>query len=91
VLCDRLLRTRLLRNGSFWLYMAVMFVFMFLVNGYLTWRPVVMYGRSFFLGLRVFSIPLEDFLYGFSLIALTIILWEHFRGAPRSDRDPGRS
>jgi lycopene cyclase domain-containing protein len=81
---DRLLRTGLLRKGSFWVFMSVMFGFMVIANGYLTWRPIVLYGEDHYLGIRLFTIPVEDFLYGFSLIAMSVILWEFFRA--RSDR-----
>jgi lycopene cyclase domain-containing protein len=57
---------------------AVMFGFMLLANGYLTWRPIVIYGEAFNLGIRLWTIPVEDFFYGFSLIGLTVILWEYF-------------
>lgn len=62
------------------MYIAVMFFFKQIFNGYLTWRPVVIYGREFFLGLRLGTIPLEDFLFGFSMIALTVVIWEKVKG-----------
>ena len=75
---DFVLRTRLFVNKKFWVFWAVMFVLIFIINGYLTWRPIVLYGESFYLGIRLFSIPVEDFLFGFSLITFNIILWEYF-------------
>jgi len=50
-----------------------------LVNGYLTGKQIVMYRPQFFLGLRIGSIPLEDFLFGFSMVTMTIIFWEYFK------------
>lgn len=79
VLLDRVLGTRLLVRGTFWVFIAVMFGFKLLVNGYLTWRPIVLYGDGHYLGIRLVTIPLEDFLYGFSLLSITIIIWEFFR------------
>lgn len=76
VLLDRSLKTRLTGRVEFWIFMAVMFGFKLLFNGYLTWRPIVLYGEPFFLNLRLGTIPIEDFLFGFSLITLTVILWE---------------
>jgi lycopene cyclase domain-containing protein len=55
-----------------------MFIFILIINGYLTWRPIVIYGEAFYLGIRVFTIPVEDFLFGFSLITLNLIIWECF-------------
>jgi lycopene cyclase domain-containing protein len=79
VLLDRLLRTRLTSRADFWIFMAVMFGFKIIFNGYLTWRPIVLYGGRFFLNHRLETIPLEDFLFGFTMITLTIVLWESAR------------
>jgi lycopene cyclase domain-containing protein len=78
VAIDYLLKTRVTTQGKFWVFIVVMFLFKILVNGYLTARPIVLYGEEFFLGVRVFTIPLEDFLFGFSLITLSVVLWEYF-------------
>jgi lycopene cyclase domain-containing protein len=75
---DWILKTGLTRMKAFWVYIAIMFGFKVLVNGYLTWRPVVRYGSEFFMNIRLFTIPLEDFLFGFSLITLSVLLWEYF-------------
>jgi len=52
----------------------------FLVNGILTGsgisEQIVWYNSSQFSGIRIGTIPLEDFFYGFSLIALNIIGYE---------------
>jgi len=78
VLFDYFLRTKLLVNKKFWIFWAVMFVLIFIVNGYLTWRPIVQYGEEYYLGIRLFTIPIEDFIYGFSLLTMNISLWEYF-------------
>ena len=75
---DLILKTRLFRNKKFWVFWAVMFVLILIVNGYLTWRPVVLYGEGFYSGIRLFTIPVEDFLFGFSLITANIVLWEFY-------------
>jgi lycopene cyclase domain-containing protein len=78
VLADLFLKTRLVLNKKFWIFWGVMFILIFIVNGYLTWRPVVIYGNEFYLNIRLFTIPIEDFLYGFSLITLNIVIWEYY-------------
>lgn len=80
---DFVLKTRLILNKKFRVFWAVMFVLIFIVNGYLTWRPIVIYGESFYLGVRLFTIPVEDFLFGFSLITLNIIIWEYYNNKLR--------
>ena len=77
IVLDRSLKTRVLSRGVFWIFLAVMYGFMIMANGYLTWRPIVIYGQSFYLGIRLLTIPLEDFVFGFSLIGLSVIVWEY--------------
>lgn len=78
IVLDLILGTRILRQKLFWLFWIVVMVLMFIVNGYLTWRPIVVYNESKMLGVRLFTIPLEDFFFGFSLIGLNLIIWEYF-------------
>jgi lycopene cyclase domain-containing protein len=79
LLVDRIAATRVTGKKTFWVFLAVMFGFKLVFNGYLTWRPIVIYGERFFLNIRMGSIPVEDFLFGFSMITLTIVLWERAR------------
>lgn len=78
VVLDRVLTTRILMHRRFWVTLAIMFVFKIPSNGYLTGRPIVLYDSSYFLGIRLGTIPLEDFFYGFGLITLSLVLWEYF-------------
>lgn len=75
---DRGLGVRALGRSLFWKFLAVIFCFKLLVNGYLTWRPIVIYNPEMMLNIRLLTIPVEDFLYGFALVAGSVILWEHF-------------
>jgi lycopene cyclase domain-containing protein len=78
VCVDLLLKTKLLSNRKFWIFWAVMFILIFIVNGYLTWRPIVLYNENYYAGIRLFTIPFEDFLYGFALLTMNISIWEYF-------------
>jgi len=78
IVLDFILGTRILRQKLFWVFWIVVTVLMVVVNGYLTWRPIVIYNEAKMLGVRVFTIPLEDFFFGFSLIGLNLIIWEYF-------------
>ncbi|MER3523879.1 MAG: lycopene cyclase domain-containing protein [Ignavibacteria bacterium] len=79
VCADRLLKTHLVHQARFWIFIGIMFAFKTIVNGYLTWRPIVLYGESFQIALRIGTIPVEDYLFGFSLITSSIILWEWWK------------
>lgn len=76
---DNLAGTRLLKQGKFYFFLVIIFGFKLLVNGYLTGKGVVLYNPGMFLGARIGSIPLEDFLFGFSMVSTVIISWEYFK------------
>jgi hypothetical protein len=38
-----------------------------------------MYNPDFFIGARVGSIPVEDFLFGFSMVLLVVMVWEKMK------------
>lgn len=84
VLDGAVFKTHVMRQTRFWIFILVMFTFKMIVNGFLTWRPIVLYNEGFYQGSRFVTIPFEDFFYGFSLISLTIILWEYFKRAKNS-------
>jgi lycopene cyclase domain-containing protein len=73
------LRTGLLRRGRFWAAVAVAMAFQIPVDGWLTHRgaPIVMYDPQAISGIRgPWNIPVEDFGFGFALVALTLLLWQ---------------
>jgi len=73
---DRVLETDLVYKKHFYWYLIITSGFTLLFNGYLTARPVVLYGDTYQLGWRVMTIPVEDFGYGFSLIFLCTVIYE---------------
>ncbi|MBM3244500.1 MAG: lycopene cyclase domain-containing protein [Candidatus Omnitrophica bacterium] len=78
VFLDARLKTSLFRKPLFYLFLFVIFLFKLLVNGYLTGNDIVMYNPYMILNFRVGSIPIEDFLFGFSMVSMSIIFWEYF-------------
>lgn len=59
-----------LRSRSFWIAIALTYIPFLVVNGFLTGIPIVLYEDAENLAIRVGSIPLEDFFYSFSMLAL---------------------
>lgn len=47
-----------------------------LINGFLTALPVVLYNNAENLNLRCFTIPVEDFVYSFLLLAINISIYK---------------
>ena len=73
------LRTGIFRSRSYWVAMAIVVFFQCLVDGWLTKlsAPIVTYNPDENTGWRFpWDIPVEDFVYGFALITLVLILWD---------------
>ena len=59
----------MLRSGHFWLAMATSFVPFIIFNGYLTAIPIVRYNPEAIVGIRIRTIPVEDFFYNYAMLA----------------------
>jgi lycopene cyclase domain-containing protein len=69
------LRTGLLRRRLFWATYAIVMFFQLLTNGWLTGRDIVTYAPDAILGWRLVYAPVEDLLFGFSLVVQTLAWW----------------
>jgi lycopene cyclase domain-containing protein len=69
------LRTKLLRRKAFWTAYVIMLFFQLVVNGLLTGLKIVRYDPSTIIGWRIVYAPVEDLLFGFALVLLTLTLW----------------
>ena len=90
------LRTGLLRQGRFWLTMAIVLGFQVPVDGFLTKAEgtIVHYDDAVISGIRVpWHIPIEDFGFGFAMITLTLALWRwwQLRAAATAAAGPPRT
>ena len=95
-----LLRTRMVTRRVFWTAYAIMLFFQLITNGMFTGFGVVKYDGAAILGEtspesgpppfvgegRIAFAPVEDLLFGFALILLTIALWVFWgrRGVQRT-------
>jgi lycopene cyclase domain-containing protein len=59
-------------------YAVTLFPFL-VVNGYLTAIPVVSYNDAENLGIRLYTIPVEDVFYGMLLVMMNTVLYEKLR------------
>src|SRR4051812_35517922 len=81
-------RTGIFRRAQYWIAMGIVYAFHVLVDGWLTKlsAPIVLYDEEEMLGIRIpWDIPVEDYLFGFSMITLTILVWLRL-GARETDR-----
>lgn len=69
------LRTRLVARRAFWLAYPIILVGQLVVNGLLTGLGVVRYAPSAILGPRIAYAPIEDLLFGFALVLVTLSSW----------------
>ncbi len=83
------LRTRLLGRRVFWMGYAIIVTFQLLTNGVLTGARIVRYSGEAIIGSttpgdrrppafgdgRILFAPVEDLLFGFALVVLTLTLW----------------
>ncbi len=78
-LSDDFLKTKIFKQFRTYQFLGLVLLLILIFNGYLTARPVVLYGESYQVGLRVFTIPIEDFFYGISHLLLCVIFYENLR------------
>ena len=79
-------KTALLKRAAFWSSYAIILPFQFLTNWWLTSRNIVMYDPDVITGIRFFSAPAEDVLFGFALILSVQSLWVNLGKRPSANR-----
>jgi lycopene cyclase domain-containing protein len=65
--------------GKFYRAYLVHLIPFLLINGVLTAIPIVWYNNDFNLGLRIYSIPVEDSYYSMLLLLLPVTVFEMIR------------
>ncbi len=68
-------RTRMVTRRVFWVAYAIIVTFQLLMNGVLTGLEVVVYDPDTIWGPRIAYAPVEDLLFGFALVTLTLASW----------------
>jgi lycopene cyclase domain-containing protein len=69
------LRTRLVTRAVFWATYPIIITFQLLSNGILTGRRIVIYDPAAIIGWRLVYAPVEDLLFGFAMVLLTLSVW----------------
>ena len=78
------LKTQLLSTSRFWIAYGIVVFFQLVTNGYLTGQEIVTYNPELITGTRIAFAPIEDLFFGFSLVTLTMFIWEKI--GPRSPK-----
>ena len=71
-----ILRSRLLLTKRYWASYAIVVFFQLITNWWLTSRNIVQYSDDAIIGPRIASAPIEDLLFGFTLVTLVLIRWD---------------
>lgn len=79
-------KNSLLTRPIFWSSYAIILPFQLLTNWWLTSRNIVMYDPDVITGIRFFSAPAEDVLFGFALILSVQSLWVNLGKRASSNR-----
>lgn len=66
------------RRNLFWWFNLILFALFFITNTFLTLLPVITYGDMSFTGIKIGSIPIEDFLFNFALINLFLVVYTRY-------------
>jgi lycopene cyclase domain-containing protein len=74
-----IIRSQMLTRGIYWLTWGLILPFQLLTNSWLTINNIVIYSPDQIIGRRLAGAPIEDLLFGFSMILLTLSLWERFK------------
>lgn len=68
-------KRKLINKKAFWISYAIILPFQLLTNWWLTSREIVAYSPEAIWGFRIAAAPVEDLLFGFSLILITLDNW----------------
>jgi lycopene cyclase domain-containing protein len=69
------LRTRLVTRRTYWVAYVIVLFFQLLSNGILTGFDIVRYDPGAILGWRIAFAPVEDLLFGWAMVTLTLCTW----------------
>jgi lycopene cyclase domain-containing protein len=69
------LRTRLVTRRTYWVAYVIVLFFQLLSNGILTGFDIVRYDPGAILGWRIAFAPVEDLLFGWAMVTLTLCAW----------------
>ncbi|NTU73511.1 lycopene cyclase domain-containing protein [Candidatus Roizmanbacteria bacterium] len=79
IILDHVLKTHIIKQKRFWVLQIIVAGFATLVDNYISGRPFVLFSSVYSLNVKVGFVPIENYLFGFCLITLNVILFEYFK------------
>ena len=71
-----LLNSKIFSSTSYWIYIILTLLLFLIFNYILTSIPVVQYSQNAITGFRFITIPIEDFLFNFSMLTNYLLLYK---------------
>ncbi|WP_054836857.1 lycopene cyclase domain-containing protein [Metallosphaera hakonensis] len=65
----------LFTSRNYWVFLLLTYIPFLIFDYFLTSLPVVIYGHNSILNIRVFTIPIEDFIYSFSMMNIYTLFY----------------
>jgi lycopene cyclase domain-containing protein len=69
----------LIRSKQYWLWLAICYIPFLIFNSVLTALPVVEYNSAAIWGVRLGTIPTEDFFYNYSMLSFYVLFYRMMR------------
>jgi len=69
----------ILKKRNYWLYIILSFIPFIIFNYFLTSLIVVHYNPNAIWGIRITTIPLEDFFYNYSMLSFYLMVYMYFK------------
>ena len=80
-----ILKTELYKNPSFFKFLILILILQFIVDNWLNGRYfypsyiVGLYNKNFYLGYNIWHTPVENFVYGVSLMWMVVSVFEYLK------------
>jgi len=75
IIIEKAIGAKLFKSPNFYLAYFIVMFFQLVTNGYLTGMEIVTYNEELIMGARVANAPVEDLLFGFALVTLSMSVW----------------
>jgi lycopene cyclase domain-containing protein len=86
LILGKILKTKIFQqnNSTGFIFLVILLTLIF--NGYLTARPIVTYNNFLKTNLNIYTVPLEDVIYGLALIFWVIMIYEKLIENKKNDQ-----